>query len=550
MLESELSDAVEKGNLEAIRSLLNAGADIHYVRPKGYSVMIDVMHGRSTSVDEQLMSVLQLLIDRGANLDGVSDYGESALSVASNMGRFDAVGLLLNAGADPAPLGWTPLMRAVALGSAEDVRSSIEKGADLTARDRWDRTAWLLSLQTGDVAKAEALLNAGAERSDRGRCGKTPLMYPIGNGHSRMLLWLLTHGIDPNETDDFGGTALIEAAESGAMDCVRILLDSGANVHYCNHIHSAIQAAANLAVVRMLVEAGADLNDINGEMRAALTRLPHDGSVTCSEAEYRSAKNRVFGSANPEQMNFPFWKSMVSGGANAYRARVQFEDEYGGGAIWCFDRFGKSINELPDGRIIEIAGEHEDFYDQDFCIYNDVIVHHGDGNFDIYGYPEAVFPPTDFHTATLVGNSIYIIGSLGYQEKQGLTTSFFTFSVGPFVTKAFEMPGWINRLKAKLVNSIRGLGYQGKRGFDTTPVYLLDINTLSIRPVETSGDSPGWISRHKAKLIDNRIELTGGKVCGFASDEELYEDNSNTYVLDLATMVWSSVVERSDPRLM
>jgi len=47
---------------------------------------------------------MRLLIDRGADLDAVSDYGESALSVASNTGRFDAVRLLLDAGADPAPL--------------------------------------------------------------------------------------------------------------------------------------------------------------------------------------------------------------------------------------------------------------------------------------------------------------------------------------------------------------------------------------------------------------------------------------------------------------
>jgi hypothetical protein len=26
-------------------------------------------------------------------------------------------------------------------------------------------------------------------------------------------------------------------------------------------------------------------------------------------------------------------------------------------------------------------------------------VHHGKGRFDILGYPEAVFPPTDFHSA-------------------------------------------------------------------------------------------------------------------------------------------------------
>ena len=51
---------------------------------------------------------------------------------------------------------------AVALGSVADVRSHIDSGTDLEARDSCHRTAWLLSIQTGDVDKAELLLAAGS----------------------------------------------------------------------------------------------------------------------------------------------------------------------------------------------------------------------------------------------------------------------------------------------------------------------------------------------------------------------------------------------------
>jgi hypothetical protein len=30
------------------------------------------------------------------------------------------------------------------------------------------------------------------------------------------------------------------------------------------------------------------------------------------------------------------------------------------GAVWCAQRFGQSLSFLPDGRVIQIAGEHED----------------------------------------------------------------------------------------------------------------------------------------------------------------------------------------------
>ena len=74
--------------------------------------------------------------------------------------------------------------------------------------------------------------------------------------------------------------------------------------------------------------------------------------------------------------------------------------------MWCANRFGQSLTRLPVGRAIQFGGEHEDSYDQDFCIYSDVFVHHPDVRVDVYGYPDDVFPPTDFHTATMIGDSI------------------------------------------------------------------------------------------------------------------------------------------------
>ena len=132
-----------------------------------------------------------------------------------------------------------------------------------------------------------------------------------------------------------------------------------------------------------------------------------------------------------------------------------------------------------------------DFYDPDFCIYNDVVVHHGDGIFEIYGYPESVFPPIDFHSATLVGNYIYIIGCLGYSENR--------------------TPG-------------------------ETPVYRLDCTTYEIQKIETSGNKPGWIHKHKAQYRDDSgIHITGGEI---DLGKDGFLSNSYTYVLDLSDMKW------------
>ncbi|MBD2115118.1 ankyrin repeat domain-containing protein [Nodosilinea sp. FACHB-141] len=494
--DTVLSLALYAGNLDKIRFLLDVGSNIHYQRPGGYDALIDAMHGRDISNDENLIPVLNLLIERGAKVSGVSSYGESALGGASGAGRFDAVEVLLAAGADPTRLEWTELMYEIALGSLDGVKALIAQGADLCARDYWDRTPWLLSLQVGDLKKAKFLLLSGADRSDRGLCGKAPLMYPITHNRANILEWLIEEGFDIEATDDFGTTPLMVAAECNATDCVDILLKNGANPSRVNNKgEAAIKLASNLHIVRMLVQAGEDLSDIGYEARQLLLEI-HHGLPQVSYEQYLTGKYRRFGKSNPELMKVDFWEAMVRCGTTAYAARVAFDDtENLSQPVWCHQRFGGTITELQDGRIVEIAGEHEDSYDSDFCIYNDVVVHQGNGIFKIFGYPKDIFPPTDFHTATLVENYIYIIGNLGYQ---------------------------------------------GERIYNETPVYRLRCDTFKVEKIETTGDKPGWISRHKACYKEpNKIHIAGGKIAILISDDEEYIENLLDYTLDLTNLRWS-----------
>ena len=122
---------------------------------------------------------------------------------------------------------------------------------------------------------------------------------------------------------------------------------------------------------------------------------------------------------------------------------------------WCICRFGQSETHLPDGTVIYIGGEYEDFYDPDHYIYNDVVVLRPDGSIEIYGYPTSIFPPTDFHSATLCDDEIIIIG---------------------------------------------GLGGSGKRDDNDTLVFRLQLNDFAIHRVPTQGDAPRWLYGHKADL--------------------------------------------------
>ncbi|MBW4604288.1 MAG: ankyrin repeat domain-containing protein [Calothrix sp. FI2-JRJ7] len=493
--------AVQSGNIDKIQYLLDAGTDIHYQNPDGYDVLINAMYGRNIQACENLVSIVNLLISRGASVRGISKYGESALKAAAYEGRFDVVELLLTAGADSKQLGWTELMYAVAFGSVEETKRLIDAGADLNAWDSCNRTPWLLSLQVGDIEKAKLLLPSKIDRSKCETYEEPALMYAIRNNNVELLKWLIKLQFDVEATDYLGSTPLIIAAFIGATDCVKVLLEAGASASKCdNYDRTAIQSANNLEIIKMLVDAGEDLSNINDSMQQILLGFSNiDDISNISNAQYLKGKHRKFGKTNPEVMKVDFWEAMVRSGVSAWTARDTFNNTDNTEAVWCFQRFGRTITELPDGRIIQIGAEHEDFYDPDFCIYNDIVVHQGDGTFTILGYPKDVFPPTDFHSATLVGKYIYIIGCAGYSDD--------------------------------II-------------YAETPVYRLDCHTFKIEKIETTGEKPGWISRHKAFYQEpSQIYITGGKVSSKLGDTTDYIDSKNDYILDLKNMDWRRIIK-------
>ena len=211
----------------------------------------------------------------------------------------------------------------------------------------------------------------------------------------------------------------------------------------------------------------AALADLSREAMAAKLWLDivAPPTVAISKDDFLRGRGRRFGKANPQAVDNAFWQAMVRTSSQAYHARSLFEERslLKGEPVWCFHRFGRSVTWLPDGRVVLIAGEHEDSYDPDFLIYNDVVVVTPETKaVVIYGYPRSTFPPTDGHTATFVPSSarrvpdaIYIIGNVGYKEE---------------------------------------------RREGETPLYRLDLDEMSIHAVQTSGEGPGWVSNHTAWL--------------------------------------------------
>ena len=508
MPRNALGAALGSGDLDKIRFLVAAGADLHY-RRGGYTAAIDAVHGRDILRDAGLLDLLGWLVAQKVDLDAVTSYGESALRVLSRIGRFDAVRLLLDAGADASQLEFSPLHEAVAFGRLEEVRSLLDAGADIEARDRWSRTPLLLAAQCGDLAKLDLLRARGADFRAVGRCGKPLLFYPIEMRRGDVLAALVERGGDIEQADEFGGTVLMAAAEAGNAQAIGLLLAAGAQLDRAKDGQTALSVVVGPEAARCLLEAGADpafLTREGARVLLGFSAEADEGALDCSAADFAAAATRRFAEANGQEITHPYYLAMIRSGLSAYGAvqalapnakGLKAVHTHPGGPVWSANRFGQSMSFLPDGRIVQVGGEHEDSYDPDFCIYNDVFVHHPGGRIQVFGYPEDVFPPTDFHSATVVGDSIYIIGALGYQ--------------------ASRRPG-------------------------TTPVFRLDLRSLRMEAMPTTGNAPGWLHRHRAELLPTgEIVVSGGTVVAAQDGELAYNTNLERFSLNLATGAWNQL---------
>lgn len=408
-------------------------------------------------------------------------------------------------------------LHLVASGSLDDLRMALEAGADPNGQDERGHTPLSVAIDARDLEKIRLLIAQGADLEQTDDLNNTPLRCAVSNDYVEGVAYLLSLGAErgfhpkyPLKKIDL--TPVIDNSvmppelvvilseeewRASQEETRKHLTEWGNNPTVEPMIHDV----QSVAVLKLFLEAGDDLSLAPQEIRRAYAGLSTGGELAVSREEFQAHKTRQFGVRNPEPMDFSFWRDMVRVGCNSYFATKTFDEpspflSESYAPIWCFERFGASLTPLPDGRLIQIAGEHEDYYDPDFCIYNDVVVFDGHGDFRIYGYPREVFLPTDFHTATLAGDAIYIIGNLGYRDER-------------------------------------------RRGF--TPVYRLTLETWAIEPVATTGENPGWISKHRANIDRERnaIRIVGGTIVvdGEGEDEE-HIANRHEFELNLQTLSW------------
>jgi ankyrin repeat protein len=251
--------------------------------------------GRRSSLKLALAGLLCCVWLAGVRAgEAVEADGTTALHRAIYAGDVAETRRLIAAGADPRAanvFGATAMMLAAAHGDAAVIRVLLEAGADPDSPTDEGQTALMAVARTGNVEAARLLLRHGAKVNARETWGgQTALMWAAAQSQPAMIRLLLSRGARVNERATVrdwqrrvtaegrpkdmargGLTPLLFAAREGCIDCIKVLLDKGADIDLPDPDGGTALILALLNyhwdAARFLVEAGADVNlwDIYGQ---------------------------------------------------------------------------------------------------------------------------------------------------------------------------------------------------------------------------------------------------------------------------------------------
>lgn len=201
-----LHHAILCANPRAVDTLLACGADCELPVKTSRKIEFRPIH---MTVRLGLASILQILIDKGCDLNSRTDTGETALMLCACYKRDDCLRILVTAGAD--------------LGLVSVAGVSATKAAACSH--------WSIIFQRVVVD----LIRAGTVPRSSNPSVFSPIMFAARCGDVGSLEVLLTRpDIDIDVQDEEGYSPLMAAAKEGHVNVFRVLVFAGANAKLCN----------------------------------------------------------------------------------------------------------------------------------------------------------------------------------------------------------------------------------------------------------------------------------------------------------------------------
>ncbi len=221
---NSLTDAIAKGDIDAVRSALKKGANVNSKAGEAPALIM------ALQLDHP--DIARLLIEKGARIEAKEDYmGSTALHEAAYRQFFDIVRLLVEKGAKVNAknnIGFTPFRHAAMdYFSKEDagdiLQYLISKGANVNEKDKKGETAIHGLALNGKTQLLRILLDKGAQVNAATNEGITPLHLAAGNGNDECVRLLIERGAEVNLKTKDGKTAMDFAIKNGQQETAEYL---------------------------------------------------------------------------------------------------------------------------------------------------------------------------------------------------------------------------------------------------------------------------------------------------------------------------------------
>jgi len=259
------------------------------------------LHEACLEGNDRLVSIL---LDEGAATFG-EDYartmmkdrdeeGSTPLLLGVGSGREEVARMLLERKADVNSSNRDavhPVHSAARTGDLDILRVIVESGrARLDARNALLQTPMILAAQNNHSDVVKYLHDSGGSIDLWDRDGNTPLMAAAAEGHAEVVQTLMDLGARLDLVDRDDRTALFQAAQEDYPEVLEVILADemgrellDANDVYDNLPIHAASAAGNAECVRILLEAGADVDNKNEDERTPLHLAAINGRSRVAE---------------------------------------------------------------------------------------------------------------------------------------------------------------------------------------------------------------------------------------------------------------------------
>ncbi len=289
-LNTNLFIAISQQELAQVQDYLHLGANVNDINANGFSPIftaivtnncqiLDILIRNNANINQirtassffsplayaiflKKNEAVRLLINKGASVEKVDDYGISPLLAAIITNNMEALRLLLpKANLNALSKGMSPLHYAIKTGNIEAFSLLVSQGADIYTEDKNGATLLEVAMRIND-AIAELLL----QKLDSIKKGNSTLLHlAVLNGDNSLLEQILTKKNNLVNVKDAEGTPLLSyAILKNNLYAVNLLLKTGADLSAVDNeqltaLHYAIRAD-NIETLQLLLNSGMNIN--------------------------------------------------------------------------------------------------------------------------------------------------------------------------------------------------------------------------------------------------------------------------------------------------